>query len=119
MGRRTSIRLGCVGARGGWTVVTMGFWDIIAAHMDEYGVTESVIAKKAGMNPKTLNAWRSRGIPKLPKRVDIGALAVVTRRSYTAMLDAILHDTGYLDENEAVVRYGPRENDAPRAADVG
>lgn len=99
--------------------MTMGFWDIIAAHMDDYGVSEATIARKAGMNEKTLNSWRKRGIPRLPSKADIGALALVTRHTYTAMLDAILHDTGYLDELEAVVRYNPREGDSPRVADVG
>lgn len=81
----------------------MEFWDIIQLHMDEYGVSEAMIARKAGMHPGTLNSWRKRGVPKIPERADIAGLAAVTRRPYVDLLDAVLHETGYLDSHQLVV----------------
>lgn len=96
--------------------MAMSFWDIIDAHMDEYGVTEAAIARKAAMSEKTLNSWRKRGIPRLPERADIAGIAAVTRQSYTVVLDAILHDTGYLAESEGVVTFEPARHQGRRGA---
>lgn len=92
------------------------FWSLIQLHMDEYGVREAAIARKAGMNEKTLNSWRARGVPKLPSRTDVEALAQVLRRPYLVVLDAVLHSSGYLDEGQAVVAY---DRPAERADRIG
>lgn len=71
---------------------------IIQRHLDSYGVTEAAFAKRMGINPQTINAWRTRGgLKRLPERRTLEAVARETRTPYAEVLRAALLDTKYLD----------------------
>lgn len=71
---------------------------IIQGHLDRYGVTEATFARRMGVNPQTINAWRTRGgLKRLPERRILEAVANETRTPYEAVLRAALLDTRYLD----------------------
>lgn len=69
---------------------------IIQGHLDRYGVTEATFARRMGVNPQTINAWRTRGgLKRLPERRILEAVARETRTPYEDVLQAALVDTGY------------------------
>lgn len=69
---------------------------IVQRHLDSYGVTEAAFAKRMGINPQTINAWRNRGgLKRLPERRILEAVAHETRTPYEDVLHAALVDTGY------------------------
>ncbi|TSD68085.1 hypothetical protein [Aeromicrobium piscarium] len=73
-------------------------WALVQAHIDDTGVTEATIAKRAGTKPQTINSWKARGLTKLPEAWLIKSLAREVRVPYREMLDAVLRDIRYLPE---------------------
>lgn len=93
---------------------------IIQRHLDSYGVTEATFARRMGVNPQTINAWKTRGgIKRLPERRILEAVARETRTSYAEVLEAALVDTGYAAVGSATDEPGRRpevqESDAGAA----
>lgn len=71
-------------------------WSIIQGHLDQYGVREAAFARRMGTGPQTINAWKMRGLKRLPERHLLEAVARETGTPYPAVLKAALVDTGYL-----------------------
>lgn len=71
-------------------------WSIIQGHLDQYGVREAAFARRMGTGPQTINAWKMRGLKRLPERYLLEAVARETGTRYEAVLRAALLDTGYL-----------------------
>lgn len=76
-------------------------WDLITAYRDETGATEAWIMRKAGLNKGAFTAWRKRGVPVLPERPVLFALAETLRVDYETVVLAMLHAGKYLPEEEA------------------
>jgi len=70
-------------------------WRIVQGHLDTYGVREAAFARKMDVNPQTINAWKQRGLRRLPERRLLEAVARETRTSYDVVLRAALVDAGY------------------------
>lgn len=71
-------------------------YDLIQAHMDNqpYAVSQRQVAGKIGVSPTTLKNWRE---PKeLIEKRHLLAIARLTGVPYLRVLDALLHDIGYL-----------------------
>lgn len=83
-------------------------WDLIQAHLDEYGVRDAAFARRMGTSAQTLNSWKNRGLKRLPERELLEAVARETRVPYEDVLDAVLIDINYKDEE-----VGDRERSAP------
>lgn len=79
-------------------------WDLIQAHLDEYGVRDAAFARRMGTSAQTLNSWKNRGLKRLPERELLEAVARETRVPYEDVLDAVLIDINYKDEE--VGRHG-------------
>lgn len=75
--------------------MAVSFWDLVQRYRDESGASEAWIMRRAGLNKGTFTAWRQRGIPSLPERSQLQALADALRVDYAVLLDTILRDTGY------------------------
>lgn len=71
-------------------------YDIAQRHMDAYGVTGASLARRMGIPQQTLNAWKNRGLRRLPERKHLEALAREAGASYGEVLQAALRDAGYL-----------------------
>lgn len=71
-------------------------WDIVQAHIDRqpYGVSERRIAQELGVSQTTLKNWREP--KKLIDKEHLEAIARLTGVPYLRVLDALLHDIGYL-----------------------
>ena len=83
-------------------------WDLIQAHLDEYGVRDAAFARRMGTSAQTLNSWKNRGLKRLPERELLEAVARETRVPYEDVLDAVLIDINYKDEE-----VGPNGDAAP------
>lgn len=70
-------------------------WSIIQGHLDLYGVREAAFARRMGTGPQTINAWKVRGLKRLPERHLLEAVARETGTPYAVVLQAALVDTGY------------------------
>lgn len=88
-------------AEGNRTLVTVTFWDLVQRHRDSTGASEAWIMRRAGLNKGAFTAWRARGVPALPERRQLLALAEVLRVDYETLLVAMLHDAKYLPESVA------------------
>ena len=76
-------------------------YDLIQAHMDSqpYAVSQRQVAGKLEVSPTTLNNWRN---PKdLIEKRHLIAISRLTGVPYLRVLDALLHDIGYLREDAA------------------
>lgn len=73
-------------------------WEIIQAHLDEYGVRDAALARRMGTPAQTLNSWKKRGLKQLPERRLLEAVARETRTPYNEVLNAVLVDTHYLED---------------------
>lgn len=71
-------------------------FELIGAYQHEYGATEAAVARLAGVDPKTMNAWKMRGT--FPDPYDLARLAKVLRQPYRRVLEAALTDALYLPE---------------------
>jgi hypothetical protein len=71
-------------------------WSIIQGHLDRYAVREAALARRMGTGPQTINAWKMRGLKRLPERWLLEAVARETSTPYGTVLHAALVDTGYL-----------------------
>lgn len=91
---------------------------IVQRHLDSYGVTEAAFAKRMGINPQTINAWRNRGgLKRLPERRILEAVARETRTPYEEVLHAALVDTGYAaGVTPAIADEHPSEASEPAAS---
>lgn len=69
---------------------------LIDTYKDRYGTPDSVIAGRIGITKQNLSLWRRAGLRALPSRVNLEALAAAINTPYRTVLDAALHDTGYL-----------------------
>ncbi len=81
-------------------------WDIIQAHLDEYGVREAALARRMDTSPQTLNSWKKRGLKQLPERWLLEAVARETKTPYEDVLDAVLFDISYKDDVALAARKG-------------
>lgn len=72
-------------------------WSVIQGHLDQYSVREAAFARRMGTGPQTINAWKMRGLKRLPERHLLEAVARETGTPYEVVLRAALLDTGYLD----------------------
>lgn len=71
-------------------------YGLIQAHIDAqpYPVSERQLAQRIGVSPTTLKNWRSP--VRLIDKKHLEAIARVTGVPYYRVLDALLHDIGYL-----------------------
>ena len=83
-------------------------WSIIQGHLDRYGVREAAFARRMGTGPQTINAWKMRGLKRLPERWLLNAVARETGTPYSAVLHAALIDTGYLSDGSVTGEPGRR-----------
>lgn len=81
--------------------MTEHLWQIIQKHLDDYGVREAEFARRIGTSPQTVNSWKLRGVRSFPEKSLLVGVSNVTRRPYSEVLDAVLHDTGYLPKEQA------------------
>lgn len=75
------------------------FYDLIQQHIDSqpYPVTERQVARRLGVTQTTLANWRH---PKrLIEKAHIVAVSELTGVRYGRVLDALLEDIGYLNED--------------------
>jgi len=74
-------------------------YNMIQNHMDAqpYGVSQRQVAKALGVSPTTLKNWQA---PKdLIDKEHLRAISRLTGVPYLRVLDALLHDIGYLTED--------------------
>lgn len=72
---------------------------LIQRYRDGHGqVAEAAIARSAGIEPGTLNSWFRRGRTSIPAAPDLYRLTRAIEATWSEMLDAALHDYGYLPE---------------------
>lgn len=71
-------------------------FDIIQEHIDAqpYGVSQRKIAEHLGVSPTTLKNWREPR--ELIEKRHLEAISDLTGVPYLRVLDALLHDIGYM-----------------------
>lgn len=75
-----------------------GLLAIIDAYKDTHGQpSDASIARAVGVAPQTISSWRKRGIKDLPDRGTLMRLSSFLGVLYRDVLDAVLHDIGYLE----------------------
>lgn len=76
---------------------------LIDNYRDKHGQpSEASIARAIGVAPQTISSWRTRGIKAPPDSATLRALAHLIGEDYvTVVLDAALHDAGWLADDEA------------------
>lgn len=84
--------------------VAVSMWKLIQTYCDDTGATEASILRRAGLNKGTFSAWRARGVPELPGRDQIMALADAIKVDYATLLEGILYDAQYLPERAQPAR---------------
>ena len=72
---------------------TPRLWAIVEAHMERYGPTEAVVARKLGMSSSGLARWKGartdRGRrPALPRPANLQALSELTGVPYAEVIAA-------------------------------
>lgn len=79
-------------------VVTVGrLWDLFEAFRDgqRYPPSERQIARELGMSPTAFGNWKA-ALANLPRPENLSKFAEIIDVSYSRVLDAALHDAGYL-----------------------
>ena len=76
-------------------------YDIIQAHMDaqRYPVSQRDIARALGVSPTAVGNWKHPS--KLIDKEHLQGIARLTGVPYLRVLDALLHDIGYLQDEPA------------------
>lgn len=69
---------------------------LIDTYKDAHGVSDAELARRIGMSRENLRLWRTTGLRALPSRPNLEALASTVAVPYRTVLDAALHDIGYL-----------------------
>ena len=71
-------------------------FDLIQGHIDAqpYEVTLAQVARKVGVSRQTISNWRNP--TKLIDKKHLLAISQVTGVPYLRVLDALLHDIGYM-----------------------
>ncbi|SIS23049.1 hypothetical protein [Williamsia sterculiae] len=73
-------------------------FSFLATHKANTGVSDAELARRIGVTPQNLGLWRRDGLRRLPQREHLEAVAALSgTTSYEQVLDAALHETGYLD----------------------
>jgi transcriptional regulator with XRE-family HTH domain len=107
------------GGADGQDGVEMGeLWKIIQAHLDKYGVREAEFARRMGSSPQTLNSWKNRGLKNLPSKALLAAVAEQAHVPYGLVLNAALHDIGYIGGHPAMSGQFPIPQPAVPAGDA-
>jgi transcriptional regulator with XRE-family HTH domain len=75
--------------------------ELIDAHKHAYGVSDAELARRIGVSRQNLNLWRTHGLRGLPAKPTLDGIAAVTGQPYLTVLEAVLRDTGYLDDQDA------------------
>ena len=83
--------------------------ELIDAHKLAYGVSEAELARRIGITRQNMHLWRTHGVRGLPARTTLDGVAAELRLPYVRVLEAALHDAGYLDATDHVAH---AENDA-------
>lgn len=92
---------------------------IVDAYRQEHGASEGWVAERMGLDRRGLWAWWNRGLATMPSATVLYTLSAVSRHPYRDVLEAALHDFGYLPEATARRRAQPEviwpsvENDLP------
>ena len=73
-------------------------WDIIQAHIDHspYPPSERQVATRLGVAPNALSNWKN--LRRLPQPENLLRISSLTGTPYRVVLNAALHDAGYLEE---------------------
>ena len=79
----------------------VSIWHLIQKYLDETGATEASVLRRANLNKGLFSAWRARGVPALPTRAQLLAIAEAIKTPYEEVLEAALHDCRYLPEEAA------------------
>lgn len=82
-------------------------WGIVTRHMDaqgRYRPSKREVAKELHITPTALDGWQNPSA--LPKVKNLRALAALTGVPYVDVLDAALHDTGWLKPREGYLEPG-------------
>ncbi|WP_020108293.1 hypothetical protein [Nocardia sp. 348MFTsu5.1] len=80
--------------------------DLIDTHKHAYGVSDAELARRIGVSRQNLNLWRTHGVRGLPARATLDGITTVTGQPYLIVLEAVLRDTGYLDDTDSIVAVG-------------
>ncbi|MGB6244623.1 helix-turn-helix domain-containing protein [Gordonia sp. (in: high G+C Gram-positive bacteria)] len=89
---------------------------LIAAHHEQHGSTQTALARRIGVTPKTLIKWRSEGLHgRLPSRSVLESVAKAIEVPYRLVLDAALHDSGYFAAADEARPYAEVSADAVAA----
>lgn len=78
--------------------------ELIDAHKNAYGVSESELARRIGITRQNMHLWRSQGVRGLPARKTLDGIAAELRLPYLRVLEAALRDAGYLDDVAHIAR---------------
>lgn len=76
---------------------------IVDGYISEHGSSTSWVSEQMGLSRQALSNWwgNTRSLTAIPDPYLLLALARVTRTPYRDVLDAALHDFGYLPESRA------------------
>lgn len=73
---------------------------IVDTYVHDHGSSQSWVAERMGISRSALNGWWTRGRTSPPAATLLRSLAVAVRVPYETVLDATLHDYGYLPLEE-------------------
>lgn len=87
-------------------MVTNHLVELIDTHKHAYGVSDAELARRIGVSRQNLNLWRTHGVRGLPARTTLDGIAFVVGQPYRNVLEAVLRDTGYLDDADGITAAG-------------
>lgn len=80
---------------------------LIDTYVDDHGSSLTWVAGRMSISKSALSGWWTRGRTSPPSAKLLHSLAVAIRVPYPTVLDAVLHDYGYLPEE-----VGPEHGDS-------
>lgn len=86
--------------------------------MDHYDITAAEVGRRIGASASTVSSWRRGTLRRLPDRDQLEKLSDLVESDYAETVVAALHDSGYLDPQDAArlfvaLQADDEEGDAP------
>ena len=91
---------------------------IVDTYVHDHGSSQSWVAERMGISRSALNGWWTRGRTSPPAATLLRSLAVAVRVPYETVLDATLHDYGYLPLEEGSSHVATRAEKSDDAEQV-